>query len=298
MLTNTRYARFVGALAIASLAIAGCARDSGAPTSPSSNTQPALSATEAQSLGEAMSQDVQGELEAATVFGDAINPLMFAPSLDDDASRCVPTVSPTPVTNADSDRVPDSLRVTFGNCTFAESEEADTVRGSIDIVDPTPKVADRSIRTRFNDYTRIEVEHDGVRSLVLNGVREASRDSAVISQSETNFKSVFTFRDGDSSTHTRNWAVVFTADSAGAIGRDRPLPSGKLGVNGTSAWTHDTSTYSIMVSTSPILHYNATCTSRPKFDSGTFHATVTKHGATSNVTIQFTACGTFTVTRS
>ena len=172
------------------------------------------------------------------------------------------------------------------------------MRGSIDVVDPTPTVFDRSIRTRFNGYTRVEVGRDGLRSLLLDGVREALRDSSMISQSETNFRSVFTFRDGDTSAHTRNWAVVFTADTAGAIRRDWALPSGTLSVNGTSTWVRDTNTYSIMVSTSPILHYNATCTMRPKFDSGTFHATVTKHGMTSNVTVQFTACGSYTVTKS
>jgi hypothetical protein len=53
-----------------------------------------------------------------------------------------------------------------------------------------------------------------------------------------------------------------------------------------------------MASTDPVLHYNAGCTVRPKLDSGTLHLTLTRNGATSNVTIQFTGCGQYTVTRS
>jgi hypothetical protein len=36
----------------------------------------------------------------------------------------------------------------------------------------------------------------------------------------------------------------------------------------------------------------------PRFDAGTLTAVVTRNGATSTVTVQFTACGTYTVTRS
>jgi len=34
------------------------------------------------------------------------------------------------------------------------------------------------------------------------------------------------------------------------------------------------------------------------FDAGTLQFVATRNGATTNVTIQFTACGTYTVTRS
>ena len=54
----------------------------------------------------------------------------------------------------------------------------------------------------------------------------------------------------------------------------------------------------LTVTTSPPLHYNATCMTAPRFDSGTFTAVVVRGGRTSNVAIQFTACGVYTVTRS
>jgi hypothetical protein len=71
-----------------------------------------------------------------------------------------------------------------------------------------------------------------------------------------------------------------------------------VNIAGTATFTRDTNSFALTVSTDPVLHYNAACTVRPKFDAGTLKATVTKNGATSNVTIAFTACGTFTVTRS
>jgi hypothetical protein len=287
-----------GAASAALVAAAACTHDGTAPTSLATTQQPALSAAEAQSVGDAMAVDVGSELEGIDAFGSPLMPGMFAEASSDDAARCMPTFSPFPIVDSDSDRVPDSVKVSFSGCGFTMGQEADTVRGTIDVVDPTTKFADRDVRIRFTDFTRIEVEDRGERSFVLNGTRQATRDSSVISQSETNFKTVDTFADGDTSTHLRNWAVIFTADVKGSIHPDAPLPSGTLGVNGTSTWTHDTSTFSLMVSTNPILHYNAACAMRPKFDSGTFHATVVRHGLTSHLTVQFTACGQYTVTRS
>jgi hypothetical protein len=92
--------------------------------------------------------------------------------------------------------------------------------------------------------------------------------------------------------------VSFTADVAGTIAPDAALPSGSLSILGTSTWTRGPNTWSVAASTPSPLHYNATCTVRPRFDSGTFQAVVTRNALTSNVTIQFTACGQYTVTRS
>src|SRR5438309_438390 len=91
---------------------------------------------------------------------------------------------------------------------------------------------------------------------------------------------------------------TFTADAAGSIQPDARLPSGTLSIDGTSTWTHGTNSYALTVSTNPVLHYNASCTARPKFDAGTLKTTVTRNSTTSTVTIAFTACGQYTVTRS
>src|SRR2546422_5185632 len=146
-------------------------------------------------------------------------------------------------------------------------------------------VTDRSVKMVFKDFTRIEVEDGRARSMVLNGTRQSSRDANMISQSETNFQTTYTFGGGGTASHTRTWAVTFTADVPGSILPDMPLPSGTLSINGTSTWTRNTNTYSLTVLTDPVLHYKASCTIRPRFDSGTAHATVGSNGNTSSVTI-------------
>jgi hypothetical protein len=282
--------------------VAACAKDPTAATAPNTSQQPALSAADAQAMSEAVSADMEGELEGLTAFGTPFAPLALTSAFGDDDhgdhGGCMPTISPLPITNSDGDRVPDSIRVTFTGCAFSEGDEADTVKGSIDIIDPTAKVTDHDAKIVFTDFTRIEVEDGRRHSLELNGTRQLLRDSSMISLSEINFTTVYTYGDGKTATNKRNWSSVFTADVAGSIKPDARLPSGTLNVNGTSMWTRDTSTYSLTVSTSPVLHYNAACTVRPKFDAGTFKAVVVRHGMTSTVTVQFTACGQYTVTRS
>ena len=93
-------------------------------------------------------------------------------------------------------------------------------------------------------------------------------------------------------------ALFVVADQAGSIQMGSPLPSGNWSVSGSSTLTSGTNSYSLSVSTSDPLHYNASCTVEPRFDSGTLTAVVTKGTASTTVTIQFTACGQYTVTRS
>lgn len=291
---SARHLRWLPAagVAFAVVLVAACSSDSTAPKNP------ALSLDEARSLGEAMNADAESELEGMTLADGVFLPGMPAPALDGSPTTCVPTRSPLPVANSDGDRVPDSVEVTFPGCAFAAGDEADTIRGAIDIIDPTPTTTDHAVKMVFKDFTRIEVEDGRERSIVMNGTRQSSRDATMISQSETNFRTTYTFRDGGTASHTRNWTVTFTADVPGSIQPDMPLPSGTLSINGTSIWTRNTNTYSLTVVTNPVLHYDATCTVRPKFNSGTVHVTVVRNGTTSNVTIQFTACGQYTVTRT
>jgi len=106
------------------------------------------------------------------------------------------------------------------------------------------------------------------------------------------------FRNGSTANHTRNWSATFTADVAGSITFDSPLPSGTWNLAGTSTWTRGSRTHQVTVTTNPALHFNASCTVVPRFDAGTLTAVVTRNGTVSTVTVQFTACGQYTVTRS
>src|SRR2546430_17377194 len=95
--------------------------------------------------------------------------------------------------------------------------EADTVRGTIDIVDPTPTVADRSVKTVFTDLTWVHVRDGKVRSLVVNGTRETDRDASVIAQIEKDFKSTYTFPDGGPPGPARPWNTRSPPVAPGAV---------------------------------------------------------------------------------
>lgn len=295
MLNSVQSRWLTAGAVVAAALIAACNTDNMSP-----GKTPALSRAAAESLGQVMVANVESELDGITLSGASIGPAFAAPAgpMADDGLRCIPDFSPTPVVNSDSDRVPDSVRITFPNCAFAEGNEADTISGSIDVIDPTPAATDRALQLVFTDFRRVEVEDGRTRSSLVNGTRESIRDANEISQRETAFHTVFTFGDDRTATSDRDWNATFTADVPGSIQPDTRLPSGTLDVAGTATFTRDTNSFALTVSTNPVLHYNAGCTTRPKFDAGTFMATVTRNGATSNVTIAFTACGTFTVTRS
>jgi hypothetical protein len=204
-----------------------------------------------------------------------------------------------PPSNSDADGVPDSVRLTFDACVVSFLGSSDTLRGTIDVIDPTPDVTDHAIKHRFIDLARIHVGPGGREaSITLNGTRQISGDSAQLALTSVNMQTDFRWRNGATATHLRSWNVQFTADVAGSIQFDSPLPAGLLSIQGNSTWTRGANSWTIVASTPASLHFQPACGVRPEFDAGTFQAEVTRNGVTSNVTIQFTACGQYTVTRS
>ena len=257
--------------------------------------EPALTNAQADSVAEVVTMDMDAEIDAATTSGGTT----FLMSSSSNAGICIPTVTPSPVVNTDGDRAPDSVRIAFGPCANTWGNHVDSISGSVDLVDPAPTVAGKNIRIVFNDLRHKRVFGSGaVTSLTLDGTRTASRDSSVLQHAVTDFSTQYVFRNGGTASHERTWSSTFTADVAGSIERDAALPSGIWDVTGTSMWTRGAGTHQLTVSTDPDLHYNATCTVAPRFDSGTTTVVATRGSAMSTVTIQFTACGTYTVTRS
>jgi hypothetical protein len=265
--------------------------------------QPALTAAQADSVAEVVVADAQAELDAATAGGGVgFVPGQSPPSLALPLSPplgCQPTITPAVPGNSDADRVPDSVRLTFADCVLTLRRGSDTVRGTIDVVDPTPTVTDRAIRLVFTDLARILVDRRGrVSSITMNGSRQVIRDSARIAQSAVDFQTDYVFRDSSVASHVRNWDLLFTADSAGAIRVDAWLPSGTLTVTGNSTFTHGDRNFGLQVTTPTPLHFNATCEDRPKFDAGTLVVVATRNFATTTVTITFTGCGQYTLTKT
>src|SRR6059036_3560369 len=173
---RSRRRLLAGVAAAALAAVAACTHEPTAPVSAGS-TNPALSLPEANMMGEAVAADAQSELDGATLSSGTFLPGLGAPITPFGAGDafCMPTRTPASPADADGDRVPDAVRIAFTGCGFAMGSEADTVRGTIDIVDPTPAVADRSVKTVFTDLTWVHVRDGKVRSLVVNGGRDPAR---------------------------------------------------------------------------------------------------------------------------
>lgn len=274
-------------------------------TSPSTAPQnPVLTQPEANAVAEVVATDAASlaagaTLDVGTGMPFAVAPMPGAPAMPASSASCTPTRSPTPVTNSDGDPVPDSVRVDFTGCSFTGNGYTATLSGSLDIVDPTPTVTDRAIRMRDNAFTRT-LKNDvtgATRTVVENGVRSVVGTSDQIQLTDT-METDYTFAMGGTASHVRKWLATFTADQAGSIQVGSPLPNGNWNVAGSSTWTSGTKSYALSVSTSAPLHFNASCTVEPRFDSGKLSIIVTRGTATTTVTIQFTACGQYIVTRS
>lgn len=286
MSSNRRFPTLAAVLAFVALG-AACS-DSAGPG------QAALSDAQADSLAEVVTMDMDAEIDAATSSGASAG-MSFSSGVP-----CLPTISPTPVVNTDGDRTPDSVRIAFAACANTWPFHTDSISGSIDLIDPTPAVAGANARFVFTDlaHKRVFTISGLWTSVTLNGVRQAARDASTLQHTVTNFTTDFVFRNGGTASHARTWSTNFTADVAGSIQFDSALPSGTWNISGTSSWTRGSRTHQVTVSTNPALHFNASCTVVPRFDSGTLTAVVTRNSAQSTVTVQFTACGQYTVTRT
>lgn len=280
----------VGA-AVLALVLAGCNNEGPVPV---------LTQAQADSLALVVTTDASALVEGSVSDATTGVPIAGAPGIAAAPEACI---SKSTSANSDADPVPDSVRVTFTGCTFTAGNETATVNGIIDIIDPTPAVTDHSLKTVYTDFLRTVTNTltNLTRSVKENGTRMVSGDASTLQRSETNFTTVYYFANNDVATHVRTWSATFTADVAGTI-RPDSLPNGNWNVTGTSTWTHGSNSYSLAVTTSPQLHYNATCKVAPRFDAGILTAVVTKQNAATStqvtITVQFTACGQYTVTRS
>ncbi len=277
------------------LGAAACNKEAAGPG------QPALTQAQADSLAQAVTADVDAVVEGAAfgLWDGALLPAAPFELGDGPGSRCVPTRTPATPTNSDADPVPDSVRFDYSGCVVSTPRATVTYSGTIDVIDPTPTDSDRAVKTVYTDFTRTQTGliSGYTRSVEQNGARLFLRTSSVLQHTETHFRTDVTFADGTTASHVKDWSSTFTADVPGSITHG-PLPSGTWDIRGTSSWTRGDRSYALTVKTDPALHYDASCTEAPMFDSGTLTAVVTRGDSTSTVTIEFTACGHYTVTKS
>jgi len=257
------------------------------------NSAPSLVLTQAaaDSIAEQVAFDAEDEVMGVTMTGSVSADAAASLAPPGVRALCHPTRTPSSPTDTDGDGVPDSVHVDFTGCVLSFPLETDTVRGTIDVLDPTKSTPDHSVERIFTDLARVRLHliAGKLTSETRNGTRRTSRDSTTLSNSETNFRTDYVYRNGGTATHVKTWTSTFTADVAGSIQPNTLLPSGSWSVNGTSSWTRPRGTWSLTVTTNPALHYNASCTAAPRFDAGKLTAVVVKNAQTMTVTIEFTA---------
>src|SRR5215831_14099394 len=137
MRTVHRSTLALGTAVALALGVTACNKDGG--TAP---TTPLLSQVQAESLAKTVVADVAGEIATATMDGSngavASAPVNgSAPAGSSTVTQCIPAKSPTPVTDADADGVPDSVRFDYSGCVISFPLSLDSLSGTIDLIDPT-----------------------------------------------------------------------------------------------------------------------------------------------------------------
>ncbi len=279
-------------LAAGVLLFATACDDSTSPT-----TSAVLTDAQAKLVAEASVVDADEIVEFAGF--DMMNGMPMAPALVDPAVVCTPLITPFPPVDSDEDMVPDSVRIEFTGCTFTRGMMTHTLDGTVNVIDPTPSLTDWDIRWVFTDFSRtLANSASGLTvSALFDGTRQVAATADTMGVTMTNFLTVFTHANGVASSHLKNWVVKFTADVPGSILLGYPLPAGDLAITGNSTWERLDRTWDIANSTPTPLHFNPACEVAPRFDAGILVHVATRDGVTVSYQVEFTACGTYTVTR-
>jgi hypothetical protein len=287
-------------LAALALTLGACSSDSSGPST-STNTLTAVQASD-------ISSDVAGDMDELadfSTFNASTGMSLSSAQLRTQSApppSCV-TVSPNPPTNSDGDAVPDSVRFDYSNCAFSRwnGTVTDSLGGTIDFIDPLPLVTSLGVRHVFTNFSR---KRDNtafpLRSFteVQNGTREWGGNADTLGHTITAFTTVWTHPSGRTSTHEKDWVAKFTAATPGTISLITPLPAGSFTVNGTGTWSTAARSWSVATTTTTPLAYDPSCTVAPRFTSGQLDLVVTRNTEVTNVSIVFTACGQYTVTRT
>ena len=291
----------VGAVLLAAFAVALGACSDGSSPSTSSDVL-------TQSQAAEISADAAGDLDELADFSSfdpSTGLVVTAAGVGPQASfapGCV-TISPLPPTNSDGDAVPDSVRFEYDNCIFTRGNGTvtDSLGGIIDFFDPLPNSSSHGVRHKLIDFTR---KRDNtafpLRSFtaVHNGIREWGGNADTLGHTITGFSTVWTHPSGRTTIHTKDWVAKFTATTPGTISLITPLPAGSFTLNGTGTWTTLGRDWSVVTTTATPLAYDPSCNVAPRFTAGELSLVVTRNGDVTNVSIVFTACGQFTVTRT
>jgi hypothetical protein len=273
---------------------------------------PALSPVEADLLANAIALNIDAGIDFATtsVLG------FFAPPSDD--FECGPTMSPLPVRNADGDRAPDSMRLTFVRCARGTLGGTDSLFGMVDLVDPDPAAAGDSVRVVFTDFVR-KRWRDGLAepfTATLNGERMQYHTGKWLTQIVRDFRTDYRFENGMAASEVRTAVTRFTSEDS--IPTDATLPAGEWQFRIASSWVLGARSFIMskhdyipgIPANDPIqpgfvvipppppplpIRYEPSCELTPRIQRGGMGARVTSGTGSSILWLTFSQCGLYEV---
>jgi hypothetical protein len=233
-----------------------------------------------QAEARAVADEMQGELNAiidgASVTDILVPSLTLAPGalgvVDGPVifmplSGC-PTASENPPTDTDQDGVPDNLTLTFD-----------------------PSAEDRGLHLSWADLeARTTIDETVFFLRRIAGEWEQIKSATGFSLTD---QTTVTHESSERPTSqlVKDWQVDFVADAGATFSHRWRLPSGTLTIDGSTERTRNGVTKSLSVVTTTPLHFDASCTERPRIDDGVLVIQHTGPQGTSTITVEFTGCG-------
>ncbi len=296
----------------AALALAACSGDATSPGSQSS-----LSQTDADAAADVVVGDLSDQADGATTTSSGAT-FSLAPAPSSGPSRSVTALAappwystacsppPTVTTNGST------TTYVFDHCAISRLVPLETLtrNGEVDVtLDAGSRFVEFKGFQRTWERISFRTGQTITTSATQNGTRSISGDGNSLEfhaygagdPAATFFETDFVHGDQSTSRHRRNWQSVFTADVAGAIALNQPLPAGIWSLNGSSTWLRNPGSANekswTFTTTGADVHYNPACNAAPQFDSGslTVEATNGQNSNTAEFTIRFTECGKYTV---
>lgn len=207
-----------------------------------------------------------------------------------------PAISNT--TDADADGIPDDVTYTYSNPPCATGGFFGGTLGVSGLV----RVRDSSLATAGAYSVTLTnlrwqfVDTAGTLSYTAtrNGVRARSGTDSTITLVVDDTVQRAKPQITAIATLTKELTWAFTADSAGTIVTNQPLPAGTVSVSGTLRWRRSTEDWNLAVATVTPLVYDPTCTTTAqRFTAGRVTMTGTIAGTAGTLQIDWSQCGKF-----
>jgi hypothetical protein len=258
-----------------------------------------------QAEARAVADEMQGELNAIIDGASVSDILVPSPSLAPGARGVVggpvvfmprsgcPTASENPPTDTDQDGVPDNLTLTFDPlvCVFTsrDGRVVHVLSGAVTISDPSAEDrglhlswADLEARTTIDETVYFLRRIAGEWEQIKSATGFSLTDQTTVTHESSEWPPAQLVKD---------WQVSFEADAGAMFSHHGRLPSGTLTIDGSTERTRNGVTKSLSVVTTTPLHFDASCTERPRIDDGVLVIQHTGPRGTSTITVEFTGCG-------